>query len=83
MMYCDNKSATLMVKNPVHHSRTKHISIKYYFIREAVENKEIELNFARLKFSWWIFSLKLFQREIFAIFIKCLHKMLGVIKKGH
>jgi len=30
---CDNKSTIAMAKNPVHHSRTKHITIKYHFIR--------------------------------------------------
>ena len=32
---CDNKSAIAMAKNPIHHNRTKHIAIKYDFIREA------------------------------------------------
>ena len=34
-IFCDNKSAVEMVKNPVFHSRTKHIKIKYHFLREA------------------------------------------------
>ena len=42
-IYCDSKSAIAMAKNPIFHSRTKHISIKYHFIREAEANKEIEL----------------------------------------
>ena len=31
----DNKSTIAMTKNSVHHSRTKHITIKYHFIREV------------------------------------------------
>ena len=31
---CDNTSAIFIVSNPVNHSRTKHIDIKYHFIRE-------------------------------------------------
>ena len=42
-IYCDNKSAIAMAKNPVFHNRTKHISIKYHFLREVEANKEIEL----------------------------------------
>ena len=42
-IYCDSKSAIAMAKNPVFHSRTKHISIKYHFIREAETNREIKL----------------------------------------
>lgn len=34
-----------MAKNPVFHSRTKHIDVKYNFIREAVENGVIEIKY--------------------------------------
>ena len=44
---CDSKSAIAMAKNPVFHSRTKHIAIKYHFLREAEANKEIELEYCR------------------------------------
>ncbi|CAN0925175.1 Retrovirus-related Pol polyprotein from transposon TNT 1-94 [Linum grandiflorum] len=44
-LLCDNTSTINMTKNPVYHSRTKHISIKHHFIRELVANKEIELLF--------------------------------------
>jgi len=41
----DNQGAIALGKNPVHHSRTKHIDIKYHFIREKVLNKEINLKY--------------------------------------
>ncbi|KAL7149968.1 hypothetical protein ABFS83_05G077500 [Erythranthe nasuta] len=44
-IYCDKKSAIAMVKNLVQHSRTKHIAIKYHFLREAKANKEIQVNY--------------------------------------
>lgn len=44
-IFCDNKSAIAMTKNPVYHSRTKHIAIKHHFIREAVEDDEIQLKY--------------------------------------
>ena len=44
---CDNKSAIAIAKNPVHHNRTKHIAIKYHFIREAGATKEIKLDYCR------------------------------------
>jgi len=43
----DNKSVIAMAKNPVHHSRTKHIAIKYHFIREVEATKEIKLDYYR------------------------------------
>jgi hypothetical protein len=45
IIYCDNKSAIAMTKNPVHHHRTKHIAIKYHFIREAEATKQIQLKY--------------------------------------
>ncbi|XP_058776072.1 secreted RxLR effector protein 161-like [Vicia villosa] len=32
LLHCDNKSAIAMAKNPVFHSRTRHINIKHHFI---------------------------------------------------
>lgn len=42
-IYVDNKSAISLAKNPVSHSRSKHIDTKYHFIREQVKNKNVEL----------------------------------------
>ncbi|XP_038974743.1 uncharacterized mitochondrial protein AtMg00810-like [Phoenix dactylifera] len=42
ILFCDNKSAIAIGKNPINHDRTK-IAIKYHFIREAIENGEIQL----------------------------------------
>ena len=36
--YEDNQGAIALINNPVHHQRTKHVDIKYYFIREKVIN---------------------------------------------
>nr|GEX34718.1 retrotransposon protein, putative, unclassified [Tanacetum cinerariifolium] len=44
-MYCDNKSAIALCCNNVQHSRSKHIDIRYHFIKENVENGVIELYF--------------------------------------
>ncbi|CAM8975301.1 unnamed protein product [Rhodiola kirilowii] len=41
--YCDNMSAISILKNPVQHSRTKHIDIRHHFIRELVEQKVVTL----------------------------------------
>lgn len=42
-IFCDSKSAIAMAKNLVFHNRTKHIAIKYHFLREAEANQEIAL----------------------------------------
>jgi hypothetical protein len=41
----DNQGAIALIKNPVHHQRTKHIDIKHHFIRDLYEKKEIELQY--------------------------------------
>ncbi|GAV60250.1 LOW QUALITY PROTEIN: hypothetical protein CFOL_v3_03781 [Cephalotus follicularis] len=42
---CDNTSAICLGKNLVHHSRTKHIDIRYHFIKDHIEKCDIELVF--------------------------------------
>ena len=42
---CDNTSAISISKNPIQHSRTKHIDIKHHFIRDHVVKGDIELEF--------------------------------------
>ena len=45
IIYCDNTSAINICKNPVQHSRTKHIEIRHHFIRELVEDGTLTLEF--------------------------------------
>ena len=40
---CDNISTVLILKNPMFHGRTKHIKIKYHFIREVQQSNEMLL----------------------------------------
>ena len=42
---CDNTSAINLTKNPIQHSRTKHIEIRHHFIRDHVENEDIILEY--------------------------------------
>ncbi|PWA86471.1 copia-type pol polyprotein [Artemisia annua] len=44
-IFCDNTSAIAISNNPVLHQRTKHIDIRYHFIRDHIMNGEIELIF--------------------------------------
>ena len=41
----DNKSAIELVKNPIQHKRSKHIDIKYHFIRDHVKQKTVKLEY--------------------------------------
>ncbi|GJZ99218.1 retrovirus-related pol polyprotein from transposon TNT 1-94 [Tanacetum coccineum] len=44
-IFCDNTSAISISNNPVLHSRTKHIDIRYHFIRDHILKGDIELHF--------------------------------------
>ena len=41
----DNQGAIAIAKNPVDHSRTKRIDIRYNYIRECVRSGQIELQY--------------------------------------
>jgi hypothetical protein len=43
ILYCDNQSAIKLGSNPVQHGRTKHIDVRYHFIRELVENGVVKI----------------------------------------
>ncbi|GJT02081.1 retrovirus-related pol polyprotein from transposon TNT 1-94 [Tanacetum coccineum] len=49
-MYYDNKSVIALCCNNVQHSRSKHIDIRYHFIKEQVENGVVELYFVRTEY---------------------------------
>ena len=44
-IFCDNTSAIAISHNPVMHSKTKHIDIRYHFIRDHVMKNDIEIHF--------------------------------------
>jgi hypothetical protein len=48
-IYCDNTSANNILKNPVMHSKTKHIPIKYHFLQEQVVEKNIRVEYVGTK----------------------------------
>ncbi|GJS47066.1 hypothetical protein Tco_0597187 [Tanacetum coccineum] len=49
-MYCDNKSVIALCCNNVQHSRSKHIDIRFHFIKEHVENEVVELYFVNTEY---------------------------------
>jgi hypothetical protein len=45
VIYCDNHSYMKLSKNLVFHDRLKHIGIKYYFLHDKVQRKEVVLQY--------------------------------------
>jgi len=42
-LYCDNESAVKLAKNPVYHGKTKHIGMRYHFVRGLISDGTISL----------------------------------------
>ena len=42
-LWCDSQSAIHLAKNQVHHARTKHIDVRYHFLRDVIEEGDISL----------------------------------------
>ena len=45
VLYVDNQGAIKLSKNAEHHKRTKHIDVRYYFLREKQESGEISVEY--------------------------------------
>ena len=42
-IYCDSQSAIQLAKNQVYHARTKHINVRYHFVREIIEEGGVRI----------------------------------------
>ena len=73
-LLCDNMSAINISKNPVQHSRTKHIDIRHYFIRELVEKGTIVIDYVQTEHQ----KADLFTKPLDALRFDYLRKALGV-----
>ena len=47
VIHCDNQSCIKLTENPVFHDRSKHIEIKYHFIRDVVQRGAVKLQYIR------------------------------------
>ena len=78
-IYCDNQSCVKLSKNLVFHDKSKHIKIKYNYIRDMVQRGEVKLqymamdekiedvltkNLARVKFEYFRESLGVIQNAV-------------------
>ena len=48
-IFVDNQGTIALAKNPVNHQRSKHISIKPFFIRDVLEKKLVEIRYVQTK----------------------------------
>jgi hypothetical protein len=74
-IYYDNTSAISISKNPVMHSKTKNIPIKYHFIWEQVAEKNIRVEYVGTKEQ----VVDIFKKPLPWEAFEHLHQRLGVI----
>ena len=71
----DNTSAISISKNPVTHSKTKHIPMKYHFLQEQVLEQKVKLEYVPSKEQVVDIFTKPLPRETF----EYLRQKLGVV----
>nr|GEZ80240.1 ribonuclease H [Tanacetum cinerariifolium] len=69
-MYCDLKATIAISCNPVHHSRTKYIDVRYHFIKEKVEKGIVELFFVGTEYQLADLFTKALPEERFKYLIR-------------
>ncbi|GKC48345.1 hypothetical protein Tco_1066067 [Tanacetum coccineum] len=79
LMYCDSKSAIAILCNPVQHSKTKHIDIRYHFIKEHVEKGTVELYFVRTEYQLTDLFTKALPKERFEYLV---HRIVNEKEQG-
>ncbi|KAD3337683.1 hypothetical protein E3N88_33203 [Mikania micrantha] len=67
-IFCDNKSAINLSRNPIMHSRSKHIELKHHFIRDLVKQNVIQLEFCGTNEQLADMLTKAFSKEKFVQF---------------
>ena len=77
IIYCDNTSAINLSKNPINHSRTKHIDIRHHFLRDNIEKGTICLEYVQTEHQLAdIFTKPLLESSFFS-----LRRELGLISR--
>ncbi|GJV27697.1 retrovirus-related pol polyprotein from transposon TNT 1-94 [Tanacetum coccineum] len=75
-IYCDSKSAIAISCNSVQHSRTKHVVVRYHFIKEHMENGTIKLYFVKTDYQ----LADLFAKALLVERFNCLVCRLAIMK---
>ena len=47
-IYCYNQSCVKLSKNPVFHDKSKHVEIKYHYIRDMVQRGAVKLQYVAM-----------------------------------
>lgn len=79
VIFCDNSSTVMLARNLVMHGRSKHIDVRYYFLRELVNDEVVQLQFCGTRQQIADIFTKMFKFELF----RELRRRLGVCELPH
>ena len=68
IVHCDNQSGIKLYENPVFHDRSKHIDIRYHFLRDRVQKGTIQLEYIQTEEQVAYIFTKALCRQIFVKF---------------
>lgn len=74
VIFCDNSSTIKLARNPMMHGKSKHIDVRYHFLRELVNDGVVHLQFCGTRQQIAIIFTKPLKLELF----RELRRRLGV-----
>jgi len=77
-LFIDNQSAISVAKNPEHHGRMKHLDLAYYWLRDKVEERKIEMEHLRTE----EMPADLLTKALPKPQVAKLREMMGLVDKG-
>ena len=78
-LLCDNSSTISVTKDPVLHGRTKHIRIRYHFLRELVNDGDVQVKYCKSEDQMADIFTKPLSRQVFEKHVESL----GVMSKSN
>jgi len=70
LLFCDNTSAINLTKDPIQHSRTKHVEIHHHFIRDHVIKSHCVIQFVSYENQFADLFTKSLNKERFKVLLK-------------
>jgi hypothetical protein len=78
IIHCDNQRCVKLSENPVFHDKSKNIEIKYHYIRDMVQRKEVHVQYLPTHEQIPDIFTKLLAKTKFEYF----HERLGLVENG-
>jgi hypothetical protein len=76
-IWCDNQSCIKLSKNPVFHDKSKHIKIRYHYIRDMVQRGAVRLQYVATDEQ----VVGVLTKPLSRVRYECLRDKLGVVRK--